>query len=734
MGKYILFLPLLFAMLAAPALASTTGAPSLHAFTPPLGDVSVDFLHRVFGTAADGIGVGGMGTVLGAVMSVFCTAVLFLSMIFVAYITIKGTIDSAHSGQLLGQKMSSVWTPVRTVTGSAFLLPLASGYSLIQIGVLWLAVQGVGVADLGWTAAMNLFSMTGSLGQISVPDARPLAADILRSEVCADVMNTQWQADGSPDRIKLVQPDPLPPQNSIYYSTQIQNMSDFNFSQEYQWVDTAAPAGPAACGALSWSQNPQDSETSDITSAPRTAILQAQANAVAAMIQELEPAAKQIAAFKRPAPGVIERAALHYSQAISTAAKNVLDASPDAAKQAFIQHAKDGGWILAGTWYNQMLRLNDTVQANADRIPIRQPIQITSTESQTALASYHDAMALLDSYALDHSAAPQAAYEEAMQSSGSIRSSDDLWRLLSVPCMTALHNITTAIGGANTSPLMSLRSVGEDIIAAGFAIKTAMFVFAGFAGSRFSSLTLGNAFSLSDALKTTSGSVEFLAAGLWAMGAMLAFYLPAIPAILWVGGVIRWLAGVAEAVLAAPLMAAFLIPEGSDESVGRSGAGMMLILGMVMQPILLVCGFLMSALMTYPAGMLVNDVFMGMVSGATDGTVVGPISLLAWVAIYVLMMVTAMHSCFSLVNALPDAVMRYIGAQAGAQNIAVPQAQEAAGRLDSSASGGGAAAARGSMGGSMSGGGTPGGGAGRAEANGISNASPTNADLMGGGS
>ncbi len=676
---------ILMVMLALPAWAAdTVTANNLHAFTPPPGDISVDFLHQIFGTAPDGIGAGGNGTVIGAMMGVFNSAVLFLAMIFVVYITVKGTMDSAHDGVLLGKKMSEIWVPIRTVGGTGMLLPMVSGFSLIQIGVLWLAIQGVGVADAAWTAAMSQFATNGTLGRVSVPNARPLAANIFRSEVCAAAMNKQYTDSGRATRITLSMPSPQQLPNGDLVTTWGWGSPEF--------------INPTVCGSLSWQQSSQSALTADATRAAAIPILQAQAIAVAQMIAELQPTAQMIVAWQHPAPGALDIAAKHYEDAIAVAAKAAVDASPDVAKRAFIEKAQTGGWILAGSWFNQMIRLNDSIQAATNMVPVSKPINIDSLEVQDALITYRDAMQFTDEYEKNRSAAPRDAYEESVQDAKSIRSSDDVWRLLSVPAMHSMDAITQRIAGANTSPLMQLRAIGNDIIDAGVVIKAAMFILAGTSESRISSWTIGNFFNVGEALKTISGTVEWISSSLWAIGAVLAYYLPAVPTIFWLTSVIRWLASVAEAVMAAPLMAAMAIHPSGDDVVGRSGPGMMLILAMVMQPVLLVIGFVLAALMTYPAGQLVNMMFIGMVSGATAGSFVGFISLISYCCLYVAMMVLSMHACFALISAVPDNVMKFVGSQAGAQGIGTQQAQEGIGGLKGGAAGAGAAAAKPTMG------------------------------------
>lgn len=714
--RWILILMTIMAV-AVPAWAadSATASSNLHAFTPPPGDISMDFLHQIFGTAEDGIGAGGNSTVIGAAMRVFNNAVLLLAMFFVVYTTVKGTMDSAHDGVILGKKMSEVWVPIRTVGGSGMLLPLASGFSMIQMLVLWLAMQGIGVADAAWTAAMSGFATNGTLGSVSVPDARPLAANILRAEVCAAAMNKQYTDTGRTTRITLIMPSPQQLPNGDLVTTWSWGSPDY--------------FNPAVCGALSWQQSSQSALTADATRAASLPIMQAQGIAVAQMISELQPTAQMIVAFQHPAPGALDVAAKHYEDVIAVAAKAAVDASPDVAKQAFIKHAETGGWIMAGSWFNDMIRVNDSIQAATNMVPVPKPISIDDLEVKETLIAYRDAMSFTDEYLRNRSAAPRNAYEESVQDSKLIRSSDDVWRLLSVPAMSSMDAITQRIAGANTSPLMQLRAIGNDIITAGIVIKGAMFALAGFAGSNLFSLTVDNVFNVSDALKTISGTVEWISSSLWAIGAVLAYYLPVVPTIWWLTGVIRYLASVAEAVLAAPLMMAILIHPGGDDVAGRSGPGFMLILAMVMQPVLLVIGFIMAALMTYPAGQLVNSMWIGMVSGATAGSFVGFIGLVSYCALYVVMMVLAMHSCFALISAVPDNVMKFVGGQAGAQGIGTQQAEKGIGGLEGGAAGAGAAASKPTSPGTSSSKNSKSSSAAPVPENGLSNA-----DHLGGGS
>lgn len=723
---------ILLAVLATPAIAADPAAATgLHAFAPPGGDLAVDFLRRIFGSVVDGAGTGDQQSLLGAMMSVFNTAVLGLGMVFVLFTTVKGTVDSAHDGVLLGKTMSEIWVPIRTVAGTALLLPLGSGFSLLQGGMIWLAIHGVGVADSVWQVAISHFAQQGTLGHLSIPDARPLAVNVLRAEVCAASMNKQYMDEGRETRI--VAEKILVPVDGGFGGKRT----------EYRWRANDSTTSAAVCGSLQWSNNAQQDLTgtkaasvelagpqsvSDLWHGPAhwfvSPLLEAHGAAVTAMIEELRPVAQGIVTtWRKPAAGVIEAAAGKYEAAISAAAKKAVDAAPEVAQQSFLKEAETGGFVLAGTWFSHMVKVNDAVQAAVNMVPVSQPIRIEDTEVAERLLNYRDAMAMTDEFLKDRSGAPRRAYDLSIDSATSIRSMDDVWRLLSVPAMAGLDAITTRIAGANTSPIEQLRVLGNEIIMAGVQIKAAYALLMGFASGRLADWTIGNVFNVSEAAKTISGTVEWTSSALWALGAMLAWYLPFVPVIWWVAGIARWLASVAEAILAAPIMAAMHIHPGSgDDLVGRAGPGYMLILAMTIQPALLLFGLVLAGAIMYPAGALVNMMFLGAVSGVTGSTGVGLIALVAWVALYVGMMTMTVHACFALISSVPDNVMRWVGSQAGAQGVGIKEVEKTTGGFEQGSKGAGQGASRQNGAASPKGAGGGGKSGGGGEPNGISNA------------
>lgn len=148
-------------------------ADSSLSFTPPASDFSVVFLGNIFGIV-DGVLHGTGSQIMGSMFGVFNAAVLALGGIVIMYTLLVSTMNTAQEGQMLGQKWSSIWIPVRSVMGLALLVPKASGYCLMQIFVMWVVVQGVGAADKIWGAALDYLNRGGVIVQAQIDPTKAL--------------------------------------------------------------------------------------------------------------------------------------------------------------------------------------------------------------------------------------------------------------------------------------------------------------------------------------------------------------------------------------------------------------------------------------------------------------------------------------------------------------------------------------------------------------------------------
>ncbi|USQ14327.1 type IVB secretion system protein DotA [Legionella lytica] len=175
-------------------------------FAPPASDYSMVFLGNLFGIV-DGVLSGTGSQIMGSMFGVFNSAVLALGGMIIMYTLLVSTMNTAHEGQMLGQKWSSIWIPVRSTVGLSLLIPKASGYCLMQIFVMWIVVQGVGAADKVWNAALSYLNRGGVIiqaqqinpasalvnGSAGMSGIASGAMNILAGQVCMLGLQTQLQ-------------------------------------------------------------------------------------------------------------------------------------------------------------------------------------------------------------------------------------------------------------------------------------------------------------------------------------------------------------------------------------------------------------------------------------------------------------------------------------------------------------------------------------------------------------
>jgi hypothetical protein len=157
---------------------------------------------------------------------------------------------------------------------------------------------------------------------------------------------------------------------------------------------------------------------------------------------------------------------------------------------------------------------------------------------------------------------------------------------------------------------------------------------------------------------------------------MLSTYIPMIPFITWVTSVANWFVLVFEAIIAGPIFAVAHIHPDGDDAVGKAGNGYMFILSLVLRPALMILGLICAMLLTEPLAGIVNVAFMTVVAGIQVSSTTGIVSFIAYVAIYVSIMMTVVHTAFSLIHWIPDNILRWIGGRGDAMVNAERQGGE----------------------------------------------------------
>lgn len=154
----------IFVSLAIPKIAQA------NIFDPGNNDKSVEYLSNIFGNhinkALPGEDSIEVNAFLAQIFQIFNTIVLSIAIIILAYVTTISTLNTAQEGQVMGKKWSSVWIPLRSAIGMLMLAPLpGSGYSSLQVIIMWIILNGVGAANYTWNFVLDNLSKGISITQ-----------------------------------------------------------------------------------------------------------------------------------------------------------------------------------------------------------------------------------------------------------------------------------------------------------------------------------------------------------------------------------------------------------------------------------------------------------------------------------------------------------------------------------------------------------------------------------------
>ncbi len=746
-------LTLLFLLVAPCAFAGP--------FDPPPTDQSVNLLGIIFGSSIGNIPLGGApNPILGDLMEKFNLILVVVAVFIVSYVSIPSVINTAHEGTAMGKKWSAVWIPMRSVAGMALMIPApASGYSMIQVIVMWIIIQGIGAADILWNMALDGLSsgMSVSTGTtvggvlqdsgdvLTIKDqGKILAEQILNAKTC---MSTLYQSslssenqnpptggptwlgqngdlitdfsvvdDGSPS-IKT------PPTTCVSSTNSDGNTIPARYAEMsgivYFGVDNPDPDERNLCGSIkvvgsvcsdefSGFSGPTPSDQDLINIANE--IYFTKLNMISSMLTVMQPIAEGFADEEyvqplqegatdpeQPPSGFIDQAITQYMNMIGGLVVQPPSGSTNAALTTLNQHVqkgKENGWIAAGSFYfvfNQTLAgqlyksaTEDTIETVED-IPtcvgtpcaagfstIPGPIEnlIQSTDDQNTLA-YNLGMANAY-YVADESRSRSTIFRApGAESSGEAAAAIGAISSFNGQALQDISNLLNT-NDPSVDPLLSISYFGRSLmlgIEATIITIISLVLVIGMLtltpdriGLPFgSNIYLPKIYALMQT--TVINLLAILAIFLpvfmvmWAYGAMLAVYVPLIPFMIFIMAAIGWMLTVVEAILAAPIVAiGFILPAGDD--LGKIESALNILANVFLRPMLMIFGFFLASRVFKAVVMLIN---FGM-GGVFDSINVSSLfSTLIIIAVYATFIISIANTSFSLIYALPDKILRWIG-------------------------------------------------------------------------
>lgn len=263
---------------SAPALSIADGVTTTSdsitgydLFTPPITDRSLAYLGQVFGTVG-GVVHGTSGQLLSEIFKVFNYGIIVLVGIFMIYTILMSVINTAAEGEFLskkqGQMSNPAWLAFRVALGIGILVPKYTGYSLAQVFVMWVVVQGVGLADAVWERALTYLDTEGGviyskpLETPSIDKTFNSVSQVFQSSVCLYKVQAMAEKNKS-DAQAALKNDPSNP-------TLQQQANEVLPSFHPVWNDdtktvsfgykSSNPETDTICGSYGWAKTGKQSE------------------------------------------------------------------------------------------------------------------------------------------------------------------------------------------------------------------------------------------------------------------------------------------------------------------------------------------------------------------------------------------------------------------------------------------------------------------------------------------
>ena len=173
-------------------------------FTDEFGDpLTSIFLNELFGPLFPAVNqTGTHETVFSKIIGYFNIVAIGLGGLLFAWNATAGLLQTAHEGELLGRRWSSLWAPVRIVFAVGMLVPLPNmhGYNAVQTGVAYLVRGATMSASYIWEQASKEILIHQTPIAASAPQ---IPGNIVRSlysiAVCRVIVEDQLAANPTID-------------------------------------------------------------------------------------------------------------------------------------------------------------------------------------------------------------------------------------------------------------------------------------------------------------------------------------------------------------------------------------------------------------------------------------------------------------------------------------------------------------------------------------------------------
>ena len=649
---------------------AVSGQVVAQTFEVPESDQSKKiFIDTLFGPL-----VGGGGSEFSGVIGIFNAAMLLLAGVLVAYTLVAGTMSTAHDGEMLGKRWSSMWIPIRTSVGAAMIFPLGSGFCAIQYVVMWIAMQGIGFAD----KLVNVFmdGQYSSAKESFTPPSnyqarRQLLEKWLVAATCekaiglyeANMRLTKASAlmaiSPAAALIDGAGPKNISPSTTIdgkqywYGAGMCGNVSIFNTGNETFAMDDNF----ASFNMEVFSDNMYQANVAQMDGAK---------SKVEALAQKIADGPTNNVELQIEVASTLDQLAQTWDTTLKQKAIALYQSEMQSNGERYKKSVQRDGWLTFGGWYMEMARTQDGIAralSNVPSVSSNAYERVLQQQNSKGPSGFFVNIFNSNFFSKDAQSAIILAHEFGSTSTVSVGGGSALnsveptnisaylvkWFI--TPDYKSMFDDNQDFG---QNPVIMAQNLGRNMVGwgtGGYVAGMAVILF-------FDREVVGTSTAK---LGVLGPMLTAIAGTILVAGAFLSVYPPMLPYILWIGAILGWVIFLVEAIIAAPLWAVAQIAPDGDGVVGKGGQGYMLVLSLFMRPALMVLGFISAVIVMKPMGYLINSTFLGAFLNGASPSWYGVVTAIMGCILYATLMVSVINRVFALIHVIPDKILRWMG-------------------------------------------------------------------------
>lgn len=688
-------------------------------FDPVITDLSVEYLGEIFGGNIGSINLGTKGTnnpFFGELFQIFNGVILAVATFILTYIGTISIMHTAHEGEVMGKKWSSIWIPLRSAAGLLLMAPVpGNGYSLLQVTVMWIIINGIGAADKMWNLIVDNLAQGISPAQVQALDsaainklnglAQSLGPSILKSLICLKVVQDNIDNNFLQQTGQILGANFVDDTNSSNSGNLFFGVLDSNHPENI--------TNQSICGKIKISTSINVSEldpsvSQDQLVSANSIAYQAKKQALSIMITEIKPVADEIVTNiedliknnKPPAlpsnlqPGLLFSAVGSYANLLAGITKQsvlvqlglatVASASGiDDMVSSNINTVKSQGWISAGAFYFMLSRgsaqgiLATANEPFVNTVPNLQNASLRSNSVNNLNQIFQTYSNILNSGS--NFKIINALFNNPISATSSTKSLNFIQAMdlaaIAIPgigiigaaiiagVQGAAEAIFNGLAHIDGDPLLEHARLGYNLmISCEFILLAIIGAFVGLAIA----LAWGTCIqpigsAISTAVIMFGVPLMGIATGLWVFGATLGIYTPMIPYMMFAITALSWMMLVIEAIVAAPIVALGLVMPAQEE-LGSLHAALGIIANIFLRPMLMLIGLIMAIKIFTVMIKFISFGFISAISVLQQIESGGSLfSCVPITALYVGLVIALENKCFGLIYQVPDKILRWIG-------------------------------------------------------------------------